>query len=213
MTVCARHVRLGDIVAATWGIADYDHVMETEDGPRPRQPFPLPSPMLVGAARLLAALEIAGDRHWESLIARRHSVTRPRDSSDVVYAARSDRVIPHPPTALSGHRPGQPKVHHGLIGSADRGLRSAAFRDARAAAHGMIAFEMEGKGIAAAGFANNLQWFVVRGISDYGDARTDVGWRPYASTVAAAYLRTLLAECLPLRPRDSHSQPVTADRA
>jgi nucleoside phosphorylase len=98
---------------------------------------------------------------------------------------------------------GWPKVHHGLIGSADRSLRSARVRDALAADQ-LIAFEMEGKGIGSAGFAGGLEWFVVRGVSDYGDAGTDKRWRGYASIVAAAYVRALLAECAPLRPRGGH---------
>jgi len=36
-----RHVRLGDILVATWGIADYDHVVE--DRQRPAAPAALPA--------------------------------------------------------------------------------------------------------------------------------------------------------------------------
>ncbi|MEV6492008.1 hypothetical protein AB0M20_25830 [Actinoplanes sp. NPDC051633] len=65
---------------------------------------------------------------------------------------------------------------------------------------------MEGKGIGSAGFAGGREWFVVRGISDYGDANTTRLWRGYASVVAAAYVRALLAECQPLTPRGGHPQ-------
>ncbi|MDR7277783.1 5'-methylthioadenosine/S-adenosylhomocysteine nucleosidase family protein [Catenuloplanes atrovinosus] len=209
-----RHVRLGDIVAATWGIEDYDHVVQTDDGARPRQPFPRPSPLLVSAAQYLAAMEIRGERPWLDLIDRALTAlpahARPDGTTDRIYAADSDRVIPHPPMSRSGHLPGRPKVHRGLIGSADRALRSAAFRDAVAAKTGMIAFEMEGKGLGSAGFANGLQWFVVRGISDYGDARTTLRWRGYASTAAAAYTRALLGHCAPLLPRGGRPQAAGA---
>lgn len=185
-----RKVRLGDIVVATWGIADYDHVVETDDGRRPRQPFPLPSPMLVRLARHLVAVEIAGQRPWEKWI------------TEALAGLPEYRR----PSEVAGHdRIGWPTVHHGLIGSADRALRSERVRDALAADH-LIAFEMEGKGIGSAGFAGGLEWFVVRGVSDYGDTRTDTRWRGYASVVAAAYVRALLAECPPLRPRGGHPQ-------
>jgi nucleoside phosphorylase len=204
-----RHVRLGDIVVATWGIADYDHVVETDEGRIPRQPFPPPSSLLVGLAKYLAALEHTGERPWERWISAALGVlpryARPDDATDVVFAAgEPDRVVPHPPPHASGHRPGLPKVHHGLIGSADRALRSAALRDVLARANRVLAFEMEGKGIGSAGFAGGLEWFVVRGISDYGDAHTNIVWRGYASVVAAAYVRALLAECSPLSARGGH---------
>ncbi|MDI6100265.1 hypothetical protein QLQ12_16795 [Actinoplanes sp. NEAU-A12] len=203
-----RHVRLGDIVVATWGIADYDHVVETDDGRRSRQPFPAPSPMLVRLARYLAAVEISGERPWEKWITEGLAVltayARPADSTDRIHAPDDPgRVIPHPSPALTGHRTGWPKVHHGLIGSADRSLRSARARD-ELAADELIAFEMEGKGIGRAGFAGGLEWFVVRGVSDYGDMHTGQRWRGYASVVAAAYVRALIAECPPLSPRGGH---------
>ena len=95
--------------------------------------------------------------------------------------------------ALSGHRPGQPKVHSGLIASGDRSLRSARKRDQIAACHDVLAIEMEGKGIGNAGFYEGVEWFAVRGISDYGDCHVTRAWRRYASMAAAAYVRALLA--------------------
>jgi nucleoside phosphorylase len=199
------HVCLGDIVAATWGIADYDHVDERDDGRRPRQPFPLPSPLLVRIARYLDAVELSGERPWEPWIDKAlgslTAFARPGPASD-----------PHPAAPGSGRRPGFPKLHHGLIGSADRSLRSARVRDELAAAHRLIAIEMEGKGIGSAGFAGGLEWFVVRGISDYGDAATTRLWRRYASVVAAAYVRALLANCPPLSPRGGHPGASGGDR-
>jgi nucleoside phosphorylase len=57
---------------------------------------------------------------------------------------------------------------------------------------------MEGAGIGRSSFLNSKEWFVVRGISDYGDGHRDDAWRRYASLTAAAYARSLLAKCLPL---------------
>jgi nucleoside phosphorylase len=206
-----RHVRLGDIVAATWGIADYDHVVETDGGWHPRQPFPLPSPLLVRLAQFLAAVEIGGERPWDKWITvaldALPAYARPSDTTDLLSDPDDPgRTTAHPPTEASGHPHQLPKVHRGLIGSADRSLRSAKARDALTSSHRMIAFEMEGKGIGGAGFAGGLEWFVVRGISDYGDVRTSLQWRGYAAIVAAAYVRALLAECPPLTARGGHTQ-------
>jgi nucleoside phosphorylase len=194
-----RHVRLGDVVAARWGIAEYDSVRECEDGPVPRRTFPPPSPVLERRARLLQAGELTGDRPWEDLLAaqvrRFPGFARPPASADVLYSADgAGRRVRHPDLALSGHRPGQPKVHSGLIASGDRSLRCAAKRDEIAGRHGVLAIEMEGKGTGNAGFYEGVDWFSVRGISDYGDRYVTRTWRRYASMAAAAYVRALLAE-------------------
>jgi nucleoside phosphorylase len=174
-----RHVSLGDIVVATWGIVDFDHVMETDDGPRLRQPFPRPSQFLTRRAKLLEAGEQAGVRPWErwleEAVRRLPGFTRPVGDADAL-----------------------PQVHYGRIGSADRSLRSGAVRDALADRYTLRAIEMEGKGVGNAAFASGRDWLVVRGISDYGDRHTSRVWRRYAAAVAAAYTAALLAECPPI---------------
>jgi len=209
----ARHVRLGDIVVAR-GIVEYDRVREHDDGPVSRRAFPPPSPLLERRARLLRAGEMVGDRPWEGLLAaqvrRFPGFGRPPESTDVVYRADgSDSQVPHPGMVLSGHRPGQPKVHSGLIASGDRSLRSASKRDEIAARYDVLAFEMEGKGTGNTGFSEGADWFTVRGISDYGDRHVTSTWRNYASMAAAAYVRALLAVTPPAeagqaRPRRDH---------
>ena len=192
-----RHVRLGDIVVAK-GIAEYDSVRENDDGPVTRRPFPPPSPLLWRRVRLLQAGEMTGDRPWEDLLAAQlvtfPRFRRPPESTDVLYSSkRADRQVPHPDMTLSGHHPGQPKVHIGRIASGDRSLRSARKRDQIAARHDVLAIEMEGKGIGNAGFCEGVEWLAVRGVSDYGDRHVTTAWRNYASMAAAAYVRALLA--------------------
>jgi nucleoside phosphorylase len=192
-----RHVRLGDIVVAR-GIAEYDSVRENDNGQEPRRTFPPPSPLLARRARLLQAGELTGERPWEDLLTAQTRLfpgfSRPPEGADAVYsAADPGSQVQHPDLALSGHRPGQPKVHSGLIASGDRSLRSARKRDEIAACHGVLAIEMEGKGIGKSGFYEGAEWFTVRGISDYGDRHVTSAWRRYASMAAAAYVRALLA--------------------
>jgi nucleoside phosphorylase len=191
-----RHVRLGDIVVAR-GIVEYDRVRERDDGPVFRRTFPPPSPLLERRARLLRAGEMTGDRPWEGLLAeqarRFPGFGRPPESADACPSDGSGSRIPHPDIALSGHRPGQPKLHSGLIASGDRSLRSARKRDEIAARYDVLAIEMEGKGIGNTGFYEGVEWFTVRGISDYGDRHVTSAWRNYAAMAAAAYVRALLA--------------------
>jgi nucleoside phosphorylase len=191
-----RHVRLGDIVVAR-GIAEYDSVRDFDDGPVFRRAFPPPSPQLQRRARMLQAGEMTGDRPWEDLLAVQAGLFprfgRPPESADVLHSSDGSGPVPHPDMALSGHRPGQPKVHHGLIASGDRSLRSARKRDEIAAFCDVLAVEMEGKGIGNTGFYEGAEWFTVRGISDYGDRHITTAWRGYASMAAAAYVRAPLA--------------------
>jgi nucleoside phosphorylase len=212
------HVRLGDIVVASWGVVDYDHVVDGPDGPRRRQEFPRPAALLTARARRLSAEELIGSRPWEgflaTLVSRHPDFQRPADDTDILYADDDgEPPVAHPDPASSGHRPGLPKVHHGRIGSADRSIRNRVVRDRLAREHGLRAFEMEGKGVGDAAFNAGRQWFMVRGVSDYGDEHLTHLWRPYASAVAAAYVRALLDVCPLLRtypsglPTNPH-QPV-----
>jgi nucleoside phosphorylase len=204
LTVPHLHVRLGDIVVASWSVIDYDHVVETPNGARLRQTHPRPSPLLGHAAKLLAANELEGRRPWEkhidtALTLLPDEFARPDPDTDLVYSADDDDLpAGHPDPALSGHRTGRPKVHHGRVGSADRSLRSLAGRNAIAAEHDLRAVEMEGTGVGKSSFAGGREWFMVRGISDYGDRRTGIVWWPHAALVAAAYTKALLAAVPPL---------------
>ena len=202
-----RHVRLGDIVVATWGIVDYDHVVDRPEGVSLRVTAPSPSYRLSYRADLLATgVLLSGDRPWEQeldrLVGLLPAFGRPDDSTDVLYAsdAPDAQPIEHPPLAAAGRRPGRPEVHHGRIGSADRSLRNTRVRDELADRYELRAVEMEGSGVAWSSFAAARDWLVIRGISDYADSRLDTRWRRYASAVAAAYTRALLGRCPALDP-------------
>ena len=70
----------------------------------------------------LASDAILGHAAWETeldrLIAEHPQFARPAPETDVVYSGDDDFAVPvpHPGLACSGHRPGRPKVHEGLIG-------------------------------------------------------------------------------------------------
>jgi nucleoside phosphorylase len=205
-----RHVRLGDVVVATRGVVDYRHVVQGVHGDDLRQPFPRPSVLLNRADRMLHAGEYARQRPWEASLdtsgrAELTAFRRPADGTDALRdRADPARVIPHPARRLSGHRRGRPKVHRGRIGSADVSLRSPAERDALASRYKLLAFEMEGAGVGIGSLLNGIEWFMVRGISDYGDGHMSTRWRRYASLAAAAYVRALLGATPPTAPRGGH---------
>lgn len=205
-----RHVRLGDLVVATRGIVDYRHVVQGAHGDELRLPFPRPSVLLNRADRMLQVGEYAQRRPWEACLVMSGrgdllGFRRPADETDVLHdRVDPERIIPHPARRLSGHRRGWPKVHRGRIGSADVSMRSPEERDALASRYGLLAFEMEGAGVGIGSFLNGLDWFMVRGISDYGDGYVCTQWRRYASLAAAAYVRALLGATPPTSPRGGH---------
>jgi nucleoside phosphorylase len=146
---------------------------------------------------------LRGRRPWERWLADPAGVglggfDRPAASTDQLAADPGGRSRQHPPPAASGHRPGWPKVHYGTIGSGDRALRSAQVRDELARRHQLSALEMEGAGVGRSAHLSGRHWFMVRGISDYGDHTHSRTWRNYAALAAAAYVRELLAACEPI---------------
>jgi nucleoside phosphorylase len=200
------HVRLGDVVLATWGIVDYDHVVVREDKDKAlRATFPRPWQLLCRVANRLQADEEAGQRPWEHWLnvsgnPNLSQYGRPPDNTDQLAPGQGGVRPRHPRRSASGHRAGWPKIHQGLIGSANVSLRDGRIRDQLAALHNLRAIEMEGAGVGASAFLNDRHWFMVRGISDYADSSYNDRWRKYAALAAAAYVRALLNACQPVPP-------------
>ncbi|KAL2822222.1 hypothetical protein BDW59DRAFT_103646 [Aspergillus cavernicola] len=82
----------------------------------------------------------------------------------------------------------KPRIHYGLIASANQVLRDAAKRDALSGDWGILCFEME-----AAGVMDVIPCLVIRGICDYCDSHKNKHWQGYAAITAAAYAKELLS--------------------
>ncbi len=195
-----RHVRLGDVVVAVDGIADYGHVRQVPGSPQQRRPAADPSADLVRAVRRIQEKEYREPLNWPRLLAPVHDqpmavFARPPSTADVLL--RGGTPVAHPPPAESGHREGVPKVHYGRIGTGDTLLLDERRRDALADRHRVIAFEMEAAGVIASAASRGIGWFMVRGIVDYCTEPRDERWYPYSSLAAAGFLRLVLAECRP----------------
>ncbi|KAK4159781.1 putative nacht and ankyrin domain protein [Cladorrhinum sp. PSN259] len=92
-----------------------------------------------------------------------------------------------------------PKVHYGLIASADELMKDAVVRDRLAMEKGVLCFETE-----AAGLMNHFKCLVIRGIYNYADSHKSKEWQGYAAMAAAVYAKDLLRTIAPAQ--------VTAER-
>ncbi|KAK2616313.1 hypothetical protein QQS21_000747 [Conoideocrella luteorostrata] len=90
---------------------------------------------------------------------------------------------------LSGESVDKPKVHFGIMGSANTVLKSAEERDRLAKADGIIAFEMEGAGVW-----DQFPSIVIKGVCDYADSHKSKRWQHYAAAAAAATAKAFLLE-------------------
>ncbi|KAL4778002.1 nucleoside phosphorylase domain-containing protein [Aspergillus varians] len=81
-----------------------------------------------------------------------------------------------------------PDFHYGLIASGDQVMKDAKIRDSIAQELDVLCFEME-----AAGFMDQLQPLVIRGICDYCDSHKNKKWQGYAALAAAAYAKVFLS--------------------
>jgi nucleoside phosphorylase len=173
--VPGKGVELGDIVVAT-EVVDYRHERLVDGKHTVRANLQQPGTVWVNADHEVEAYELKGVAPWMPLL----------DGANVLFRR---------PTA------GRPRAHRKRVGSADLLVRDAVFRDGLASEYGIVAFEMEGAGIAIGTHLGDRPWFMVRGIADHGDNATkNDAWHPYASLTAAAYLRSVLAQCEPFLP-------------
>jgi nucleoside phosphorylase len=191
-----EHVRLGDISVATQGLIQYDYIKKKSDGVEYRAFPQRPSRQLLDAANTLEILSIGPDGkrpwlHWIEQAAIRDAGFQ-RPPRDLLY--HEDTVVSHPQDPR--RREGVPRVHHGVIGSANILLKDPKLRDEVRDRFGARAIEMEGSGIMDAGWAMDKDIMVVRGVCDYCDKHKDDSWQRYAALAAAAYTRSLI-EALP----------------
>ncbi|MDI6103336.1 hypothetical protein QLQ12_32480 [Actinoplanes sp. NEAU-A12] len=173
----ARNVALGDVVVAT-EVIDYRHERRVDGNSVLRGAVQPPGAVWMNADHEVEADEMRGRPPWLPTL----------EAAGEMFRA---------PTPSGG-----PRVHRGRVGSADLLLRDRVFRDGLAREHRLLAFEMEGAGLAIGSHLGGRPWYMVRGVADHGDDATKNDlWHPYASLAAAAYLRAVLARCEPFGPR------------
>ncbi|RYC63098.1 hypothetical protein CHU98_g3117 [Xylaria longipes] len=216
----AKHdVRLGDIVVSSpghgnGGVFQYDYGRTIQDKSFTttgtlNQP---PMFMLTALAALEAGYESDGhniDAAIKTILEKksrlRSKYCRPDPAADRLYESHWKHVGSGLDTCeavcgIDNQRPrpersddeDNPKIHYGLIASANQLMKDASIRDKLSADKDVLCFEME-----AAGLMNHFPCLVVRGICDYADTHKNDIWQGYAAMAAAAYARDLLYKIAP----------------
>jgi len=194
---------LGDVVVGT-RVMQYDMGKALRGGHFQETAIPkTPAPLLNSAVSNLRSRydsHPSGDRITSLLRSRLPDLSRPGRPDRLFRASYEHRT----PGALTcddcdlkelqsrAYRlSDEPKIHYGVIASANRVMRNGEERDRIAMRYSALCFEME-----AAGMMDNVQCLPIRGICDYSDSHKDKVWQDYAAATAATYARELL-EVLP----------------
>ena len=162
-----------------------------------------PCPELLGAVRRIhadeATLGIKDRRRWDTLVddfisnvGNSEKWSRPTSQHDILNdsAGGFGPAILHP--CDSQRRSGRPRVFRGPIGAANVVQADPLRRDALRDRHKIKAVEMEGSGVADAGWIGHVGYLVIRGTCDYCNSTKSDAWHYYAALIAAAYARTVI---------------------
>jgi nucleoside phosphorylase len=201
-------IRLGDVVVSvpsgsSPGVFQYDRGKENEGGNFEHTGALHPPPWAL--AQAISMMESNPDRqqlvpHLHRLAERLPEYRHPGRELDILLrtacaACSSRQDCPGRGVHVQQRTPretDEPKIHYGIVGSGNRVVKDAAFRDRLVESHGLMCFEME-----AAGVLNSRPCLVIRGICDYSDAHKNDVWQEYAAATAAVYARVLLEEVQP----------------
>ncbi|KAL3439993.1 hypothetical protein BJX65DRAFT_49951 [Aspergillus insuetus] len=81
----------------------------------------------------------------------------------------------------------QPRVHIGMVASADTVMKSGEHRDRLVESEGVVGFEMEGAGVW-----DNISCIIIKGVCDYADSHKNKAWQSYAAATGAAAAKAFL---------------------
>lgn len=183
-----KHVRLGDVVVSDKsGVIQYDMIKITESGIEHRNVNIASNSRLLEACRKLRRDH---NRKLDEVI----FADRLTPDTDIIYDSEGN-VVSHP--VQSFRDSDKPCLFIGNIGSANILLKHSQYRDELISKFNLMAFEMEGSGIADASWQGEVGYLIVRGISDYGDSNKNDIWHEYAAAVAASATCAILQQLLP----------------
>ncbi|MGE8126700.1 hypothetical protein ACQKQD_06960 [Methylobacterium sp. NPDC080182] len=194
-----KDVRLGDVVVTDeTGIAQSDMGKVTDAGFQHRPPPRAASQAWSTLSKGLLAAQAPLQDYWGYVDEICAATDCERPKKDVLRDGVGDEAAVATRRITDKRRAkGRPFAHNGRIGSGNAVIKSAEERERLRDELDIIAIEMEGSGIAEAAWQSERGYIVVRGICDYANGGKEKSWQPYASAVAAAFVRHMV-ESMPL---------------
>jgi len=176
------HVRLGDVIISSGrGVIQFDLGVYKNGKYEIRDTSPSPSAMLLQGVNYLESEMILNKFNWEKYlfkILNENRLSMPKKEPKKNFT--------HP------HGSKKNNIHRGKIGASNSLIKDKSKRDEIAHENGIIAFEMEGSGVAEATWNAGIGYLLIRGVCDYGDENKEDSWQEYAANVAAIYCTALL---------------------
>lgn len=197
----SNDIRLGDVVVSTpdygkgtTGIFQYDFGKAMHDGSFQHTGHLNQPPQILLSA--VSKIDSKHKRHGHQIASIVDNVLAVNKKLATEYKRpdpTSDKLFQTVDATIREKRD-NPKIHYGLIASANQLMKDARIRDKLASENGVLCFEME-----AAGLMNHFPCLVVRGICDYSDHDKNDVWQGYAAMTAAAYAKDLLSVISPTK--------------
>ncbi|KAL3495490.1 hypothetical protein BJX62DRAFT_222676 [Aspergillus germanicus] len=99
-----------------------------------------------------------------------------------------------------------PRVHIGMVASADTVMKSGKHRDRLVQSEGVVGFEMEGAGVW-----DNISCIIMKGVCDYADSHKNKAWQSYAAATGAAAAKAFLEYWEPTAREDANKFHIPLD--
>ncbi|XP_023222750.1 uncharacterized protein LOC111624174 [Centruroides sculpturatus] len=129
---------------------------------------------------------------------------RPAEESDKLFMCIGGKDVievghPSPPeNSFDPRQAGLPVVHFGAIGSGRHLMRDDSLRLEFANQNGLLAYDKEFDSVIESIHGNRKDNYVfIRGIADYKDGTEQKDWQPYASLIAASFMKAVICSLEP----------------
>ncbi|KAL4804186.1 hypothetical protein BDV18DRAFT_36312 [Aspergillus unguis] len=124
------------------------------------------------------------------------------DSTCTLLDCDMDRVCRRRPSTEHN----SPRVHIGMIASADSVMKSGEHRDRLVQSEGVVGFETEGAGVW-----DNISCIIIKGVCDYADSHKNKAWQAYAAATGAAAAKAFLEYWQPIVKEETNKFHIPLD--
>lgn len=146
--------------------------------------------------------KVYSEKGLDILTGQETDFSRPPDESDKLFMSIGGKDVievghPLPPdNSVNIRQLKLPVIHFGAIGSGRDVMKDDSLRVEFASQHGLLAYDKEFDAVVESIHGNRKDNYIfIRGIADYKDGTQQKDWQPYASLMAAAFMKAMIC-CL-----------------